>query len=78
MSLFAAAVTLLAGLVLGFAAGRGYQRAARAWTDYTAHKAATPALRANAWLTSRKAAGTLALSAGLAILALYLTAAADR
>lgn len=78
MSLFTEASTLLAGLVLGFAAGRGYQRAVRAWADYVAHKAATPALRATAWLTSRNAAGTIALAAGLAIFACLVVMPNDR
>jgi hypothetical protein len=65
---------LLSGLVVGFGAGRRYQRAARGVSDYRSTKRQVPALRRAAYSLIRHAIGYVALAAVLAIAALYALA----
>ncbi|MGH3730345.1 MAG: hypothetical protein ACRDTU_16575 [Micromonosporaceae bacterium] len=70
----ALAATLLVGLVAGWTAGRRYERAARGWADYHAHKAALPLLKAAAIALTRRAVLTVLLGAALAAFAVYALA----
>ncbi|MGH8877913.1 MAG: hypothetical protein ACRD0P_11305 [Stackebrandtia sp.] len=74
MTLTALAETLLVGLTAGWIAGRRYERAARGWADYRAHKAALPLLKTAAITLTRRAALTVAIGAVLAALAIYALA----
>jgi hypothetical protein len=68
------AVGLLAGLLVGFGAGRRYQRAARGITDYRTTKRQVPILRRAAVALIRHALGYVTLAALLAGAAIYTLA----
>ncbi len=74
MDLTALAGLTLTALALGFVTGRVWERAARAWADYTTRKAELPILRAAARLLTGKAAGWVLISAAIAGWALYTLA----
>ncbi|MGH8877054.1 MAG: hypothetical protein ACRD0P_06920 [Stackebrandtia sp.] len=65
---------LLVGLLVGWTAGRRYQRAVRGGADYRAHKAALPLLKSAAIALTRRAALILLLGAALAASAVYVLA----
>ena len=66
---------LLAGIIVGFGAGRRYQRAARGISDYRNTKLQVPILRRAATALVRRAVGYIAVAAALAIAAAYALAA---
>ena len=68
------ATGLLAGVVVGFGAGRRYQRAARGISDYRNTKRQVPLLRRAATARVRRAIGYVALALVLAVTALYALA----
>ncbi len=68
------AVGLLAGVVVGFGAGRRYQRAARGVSDYRNTKRQVPILRRAAYALIRHALGYMAVAVLLAVAASYALA----
>jgi hypothetical protein len=68
------AAGLLAGIVVGFGAGRRYQRAARGVSDYRNTKRQVPILRRAAYTLIRHALGYMAVAVALAVAAGYALA----
>jgi hypothetical protein len=65
---------LLAGIIVGFGAGRRYQRAARGVSDYRNTKRQVPVLRRAAYTLIRHAFGYMAVAVALAVAAVYALA----
>jgi hypothetical protein len=76
VALFAAG--LLAGIIVGFGAGRRYQRAARGIADYRTTKLQVPVLRRAAYTLVRHALGYVTVAIMLAVAAVYALAARHR
>jgi len=68
------AVTALVPLLVGWGAGRRFERAARGWADYRARKAEVPILFAAARALSVRAVGFVFVAAVIAVCAVYLLA----
>lgn len=62
-------------LLLAFGAGRAYQRTRDSWTDYGAHRRATPAMRRRAFRVTGESVKILFLAAACLIVlaAIFIT-----
>jgi hypothetical protein len=72
------AAGLFAGIIVGFGAGRRFQRAARGIADYRGTKLQVPILRRAAYTLIRHTLGYTAVAIALAVAAVYALATHHR
>ncbi|MGH3659268.1 MAG: hypothetical protein ACRDUA_21680 [Micromonosporaceae bacterium] len=77
MSTGVIAAVALVPLVIGWTAGRRFERATRGWTDYRARKAELPIVLAAARSLTARAAGVVLIAAAIATFALYMLATTE-
>jgi hypothetical protein len=71
------AILVAVGAVIGFAAGRAYQVAARAWSDYKKTKASVPGLLKAFWAAVRAAIVVVMLALAWVVGSLFVAASGE-